>query len=83
MSATPTFPRGNALSQFIHNAPTMTIPDAVWHEAKRALIDYLGVSIGATGDDAASAVQRVAQRWQARGRHKSFSVRKPHRHWQH
>ncbi|UMO87310.1 MmgE/PrpD family protein [Pectobacterium sp. PL64] len=68
MSATPTFPRGNALSQFIHTAPTMTIPDAVWHEAKRALIDYLGVSIGATGDDAASAVQRVAQRWQAQGK---------------
>ncbi|AIU90085.1 MmgE/PrpD family protein [Pectobacterium odoriferum] len=67
MSATPTFPRGNALSQFIHTAPTITIPDAVWHEAKRALIDYLGVSIGAVGDDAASAVQRVAQRWQAQG----------------
>ncbi|WP_409158657.1 MmgE/PrpD family protein [Pectobacterium sp. B2J-2] len=67
MSATPTFPRGDALTQFIHTAPTMAIPDAVWHEAKRALIDYLGVAIGAVGDDAASAVQRVAQRWQARG----------------
>ncbi|MEQ9889174.1 MmgE/PrpD family protein [Pectobacterium zantedeschiae] len=67
MSATPTLPRGNALSQFIHTAPTMTIPDAVWYEAKRALIDYLGVAIGAVGDNAASAVQRVAQRWQAQG----------------
>ncbi|MFP9230383.1 MmgE/PrpD family protein [Pectobacterium cacticida] len=67
MSVTSPFPRGNALCQFIHSAPTIAIPDTVWHEAKRALIDYLGVAIGAIGDNAASTVRRVAQRWQAQG----------------
>lgn len=67
MTVTSSASRGAALSQFIHRAPQSTIPDAVRHEAKRALIDYLGVAIGAVGDEGASAVQRMAQRWNAQG----------------
>ena len=59
--------RGEQLSHFISQAAQLAIPDAVRLEAKRALIDYLGVAIGAVNDDAVRAVRQVAKRWNASG----------------
>lgn len=61
------YPRGDQLSHFIHHAHTMPIPETVLHEAKRALIDYLGVALGAVNDDAVRAVRQVARQWNATG----------------
>ncbi|ELW1649026.1 MmgE/PrpD family protein [Enterobacter oligotrophicus] len=61
------YQRGAQLSHFIHHAHEIRIPDAVLHEAKRALIDYLGVALGAVNDDAVRAVRQVARVWNATG----------------
>ncbi|QTF06735.1 MmgE/PrpD family protein [Brenneria izadpanahii] len=67
MTTTPVFSRGEQLSQFISQAPRIAIPDVVLHEAKRALIDYLGVALGAANDDAVQAVRQVVKRWNSQG----------------
>lgn len=66
-SAPAAYPRGEALSQFISHAHALVIPPPVIHEAKRALIDYLGVAIGAVNDEAVVAVRQVAKQWNASG----------------
>ncbi|HEY0208047.1 MmgE/PrpD family protein [Acerihabitans sp.] len=72
MPATPPLsdahPRAGQLIRFIQQARDQTFPDEVLQEAKRALIDYLGVAIGAVHDPAVKAVRQVALQWQARGR---------------
>lgn len=60
------FIRGEQLSRFITQTD-LIIPPAVRHEAKRALIDYLGVALGAVNDDAVKAVRQVAKKWHAAG----------------
>lgn len=59
--------RGEQLSQFISHAHQLNAPPAVRHEAKRALIDFLGVALGAVNDDAVKAVRQVAKTWNATG----------------
>ncbi|RCX04275.1 MULTISPECIES: MmgE/PrpD family protein [Kosakonia] len=59
--------RGEQLSHFISHANQLVVPAAVRHEAKRALIDFLGVAIGAVNDDAVNAVRQVAKKWNAAG----------------
>ncbi|MGC6083935.1 MmgE/PrpD family protein [Enterobacter hormaechei] len=59
--------RGRQLSHYIFHAQEIPIPDVVLHEAKRALIDYLGVALGAVNDDAVRAVRQVASAWNATG----------------
>ncbi len=44
--------RGEQLSDFIYHIASRDIPDAVLHEAKRALIDHLAVATGAVNDEA-------------------------------
>lgn len=67
MTTPPAPSRGEQLSQFISQSSRMPIPDAVLREAKRALIDYLGVALGAIDDDAVQAVRQVVKRWNAQG----------------
>lgn len=67
MTTPQRWPRNAQLSHFIHHAQTMPVPQAVLHEAKRALIDYLGVALGAVNDDAVRAVRQVARQWNASG----------------
>lgn len=61
------YPRGSQLSDFIAQAYEWDIPPAVYHEAKRALIDHLAVAIGAVNDEAVLAVRQVAKSWNAAG----------------
>lgn len=76
MTTTETAPtahlRGAQLSHFIHQSPQWDIPPAVLHEAKRALIDHLGVAIGAVDDEAVHAVRQVARVWNASGEAQIF-----------
>ncbi|SLM64978.1 MULTISPECIES: MmgE/PrpD family protein [Dickeya] len=67
MSVSPPFPRGEQLCQFICSSSSLIIPEQVRHEAKRALVDHLGVALGALNDDAVKAVRQVANRWNASG----------------
>ncbi|WLI77351.1 MmgE/PrpD family protein [Kosakonia sp. H02] len=66
------FTRGEQLSRFISQAHHLNVPPAVRHEAKRALIDYLGVALGAVNDDAVNAVRQVAKTWNASGEARIF-----------
>ncbi len=59
--------RGDQLAQFIVAVPAWQIPEPVLHEAKRALVDYLAVSISAAGANVVRAVSRTARLWQASG----------------
>ncbi|MEC5319192.1 MmgE/PrpD family protein [Brenneria populi subsp. brevivirga] len=72
MTTTLALTRGEQLNQFISQAPRLAIPDAVLHEAKRALVDYLGVALGAVNDDAVRAVRQVAKRWNSQGEAQIF-----------
>ena len=42
------------LLTFVCDLPTTDIPDAVLHESKRCLLDFLGVAVGAAGEPAPS-----------------------------
>lgn len=64
--------RGEQLSHFIRHVQEWAIPPEVLHEAKRALIDHLGVAIGAVNDDAVCAVRQVASAWNAAGEARIF-----------
>lgn len=66
------YPRGSQLSEFIAHAYEWNIPEVVFHEAKRALIDHLGVAIGAANDEAVQAVRQVARAWHASGNAQIF-----------
>lgn len=66
-TTTPASSRGEQLSHFISHASQLAIPDSVLHEAKRALIDYLGVALGAANDGAVQAVRQMAKRWNSQG----------------
>lgn len=60
-------PRGEQLSEFIYHIASRDIPDAVLHEAKRALIDHLAVATGAVNDEAVLPVYQVARVWNTTG----------------
>ncbi len=60
-------PRGAALAHYIAGAAGRTYSDDVIHEARRSLVDYLGVTIVAAVDETVEPVQRAAARWNAAG----------------
>ncbi|MCC7487332.1 MAG: MmgE/PrpD family protein [Burkholderiales bacterium] len=66
-SALRASPRGRALVDFIAGARGRSFPLAVLDEAKRALLDILGVSIGAVDEAPVVPVRRVAASWNAGG----------------
>lgn len=61
-------PRGTALARYIAGASGRTYPDEVVHEARRSLVDYLGVTIVAAFDETVEPVRRSAARWNATGK---------------
>jgi len=66
MNATPT-PRGDLTAAFIAGAPGRTYPPDVIDMAKRCLVDWMGVAVGAAGEGATASVRRVAEGWGAAG----------------
>ncbi len=60
--------RGRALADYIAEAAGRDYPAEVVHEARRALVDYLGVTVAAAFDETVKPVRYLADRWQASGR---------------
>lgn len=60
--------RGATLARYIAGASGRRYPAEVVHEARRALVDYLGVTIVAAFDETVEPVRRAALRWQAKGK---------------
>ncbi len=61
-------PRGLSLSHYIAEAINRTYATDVIHEARRSLVDYLGVTIVAAFDETVKPVRRAAARWNASGK---------------
>jgi 2-methylcitrate dehydratase PrpD len=59
--------RGTALANYIAAAPGRDHPEEVVHEARRALVDYLGVTIVAAFDETVVPVRKTVERWHASG----------------
>ncbi|HYC49284.1 MAG TPA: MmgE/PrpD family protein [Burkholderiales bacterium] len=59
--------RGRALVDYIAGARKRRFPPEVVNEAKRALLDILGVSIGANDEAPVAAVRAAAESWNATG----------------
>lgn len=60
--------RGLALGQYVAGANERNYADDVIHEARRSLVDYLGVTIVAAFDETVEPVRRAAARWNASGK---------------
>lgn len=62
--------RGEQLATYISNSTLRSaesLPSEVVHEARRALVDYLGVTLDAAHHPAVQPVRRTVERWQASG----------------
>lgn len=68
MNETAKFERGTALARYIADTPRRRYPDEVIHEARRALVDYLGVTIVAAFDETVRPVRHAVERWNAKGK---------------
>jgi 2-methylcitrate dehydratase PrpD len=60
--------RGLTLSRYIADASSRTYSNEVIHEARRSLVDYLGVTIVAAFDETVLPIRKTVERWAARGR---------------
>jgi 2-methylcitrate dehydratase PrpD len=60
--------RGTALANYIATASSRAYPAQVLHEARRALVDYLGVTIVAAFDETVVPVRKTVERWHAKGK---------------
>jgi len=69
MTTTPQVPNADTAARFIAAAPGRNDPFDVVDAARMALVDSLGVAIGACGlkEDAGETVRRVAAAWQSAG----------------
>ena len=64
-AARPT--RGDALAAYIAATPGREFPPEVVDAALRALVDYIGVSVGASDDAPVRPVRRIVAAWNAQG----------------
>jgi 2-methylcitrate dehydratase PrpD len=64
--------RGKQLTSYIAGAPARKFPPEIIDAAKRALVDFAGVAIGAADQPVVGAVKRVAQSWAAAGKAQIF-----------
>ncbi|MBI4081539.1 MAG: MmgE/PrpD family protein [Candidatus Lambdaproteobacteria bacterium] len=62
-----TNPRGRRLAGYVAATARRRFPPEVIEAAKQALVDFMGVAIGAYRDGPAVSVRRAAEAWQARG----------------
>lgn len=65
---TNAYSRGDALAKFIVGSTSRSLPSLVVHEARRSLVDYLGVSLAGIHERSARAVLATVNRWQSAGR---------------
>jgi len=65
-------PRGQQLSAYIADTPRRQFPPAILEEAKRALVDFLGVAVGAAYDAPVRPVRNVVAAWKSSGNARIF-----------
>jgi len=63
----PEPPRGPAIAAFVAGAADRPLPPEVVEAAKLALVDHLGVALGAVHEGAADSVRAVARAWGGQG----------------
>ncbi|ALM82257.1 MmgE/PrpD family protein [Bordetella sp. N] len=68
MTQAPINERGEALGRYIADSQQQRHPDEVLHEARRALVDYLGLALVAAHDPVVVPLRGTVRRWQARGK---------------
>ena len=64
--------RGQQLSAYIAGTSRRQFPPAILEEAKRALVDFLGVAVGAANEAPVRPVRSVVQAWKACGNARIF-----------
>ena len=64
--------RNEQLVNYIAGAATRAIPPEIDDAARRALVDFLGVAVGASNDAPARPVRATVKRWQAKGKARLF-----------
>jgi 2-methylcitrate dehydratase PrpD len=64
--------RGRQIAQYATGALTRKLPDEVRAAAVAALVDYMGVAVGAADDAPVRPVRRVAESWGAKGKARIF-----------
>jgi 2-methylcitrate dehydratase PrpD len=64
--------RGRQIAQYATGALARKLPDEVRAAAVTALVDYMGVAVGAAHDAPVRPVRRVAESWGARGKARIF-----------
>ncbi|MGI6246224.1 MAG: MmgE/PrpD family protein [Pseudochelatococcus sp.] len=60
--------RGRTLAGYVAGARGRALPGVVVHEARRALVDHLAVTVSGAFDAAVLPVRRIARRWPAAGK---------------
>ncbi|MDB5808353.1 MAG: 2-methylcitrate dehydratase [Betaproteobacteria bacterium] len=71
-SAAESLTRGQQLTAYIAGTQARPLPAEILDAAKRALLDFAGVSIGAVEQPVVIATRRVAQSWNAAGNAQIF-----------
>ena len=69
---TSTLTRGKQLTSYIAGGLTREFPPAIIDAAKRALVDFAGVAIGAAEQPVVRATRKVAESWAAAGNAQIF-----------
>ena len=64
--------RGQRLAAYVSGTLNRKFPPEVLDAAKRALVDYLGVAVGASEDAPVRPVRRAVQGWKAAGNARIF-----------
>src|ERR1700676_2908707 len=68
-----TQPRGRLIAEYVATARRRNFPSEIVAAAKVALIDHVGVAVGACNEPAAQATRRVAESWKSEGRARIFN----------
>lgn len=66
-------PRSRMLAEYVATAPRRNFPPEIIDAAKVALIDHVGVAVGACHEPAARAARHVAETWKASGKARIFN----------
>jgi 2-methylcitrate dehydratase PrpD len=68
-----TQPRGRMIAEYVATASRRNFPPEIVEAAQVALIDHVGVAVGACNEPAALATRRVAESWKSDGRARIFN----------
>lgn len=72
-SAPESHPRGRLIADYVATSAQRNVPAEIIDAAKVALIDHVGVAVGACNEPAALAARKVAESWKAAGNARIFN----------